>query len=318
MIKFKGQIFKKIMKCSADFTNFPVFYSPLLNHNSFNNNKAKNNHSSLPNHNANTANNSKSAPLSSFIKSNTPTYNFSISDVEKPRSFYLHDEPFYQQKSTKDFEEYYSKILCVADLLLYPELSISKGEFITQNATKLSHFPNVPSIPVDEDDRIHCICHKKDNLPMAMCSICNCWSHLQCLSISEDKIPDIFVCLYCQHSLVSGIKKQIIDLIDPIKADISNHLKVLIPIESQANKCTNDSMIQINGIPELKRIIEAMNQYVTQSRKIWTNICDVRNSFERIMRGFVWEKAQEDMETYDEASDVPEDQNSDKEKNNDE
>ena len=304
------------MKPLSDYANFPIFYSPLLIHDTFKNNKPKNNQLKSSNQN----NNSKSLPLSNFIKSSSPTYNFSINDINEPKSHYLHDKPFYQQKVTnKDANKYYSKILCVADLLLYPELSISKGEFITQNATKLSHFPNIPSIPDDEDDRIHCICHKKsDNLPMAMCSICNCWSHLQCLSISEDKIPDIFVCLYCQHSLVSGIKKQIVDLLEPIKKEVANHYKILIPIEVQANKCTHDLMIQINGIPELKRIIKIMNQYVIESRNIWVKMREVRDSFERIMRGFVWEKAQEDMETYDEASDAQEDHVSDKEKNNNE
>lgn len=293
-----------------DFSISPIFYSPLLNRDSLKSSKSKNNHYNLFNH----TQNSKSAPLSNFIKSSDPTYKFSINDVEKPKSFYLHDEPFYNEKESKnkDFEKYYSRILCVADLLLYPELSISKGDFITQNATKLSNFPNIPSISDDKFGIIHCICHKKTEIPMAMCSICNCWSHLQCLSISEDKIPDIFVCLYCQHNLVSGIKKRIVDLIAPIKTEIIDHYRI---IESQENKCTNDMMIQINGISELKRIIKMMNNYTDKSRKIWIKICEVRNNFERIMRGFVWEKAQEDMETYDEASDIEDDQNSDKEKN---
>lgn len=303
------------MKSSIDFSQSPIFYSPLFNHDTFTNTNSNNSHIKISNNNNNLTNLS----LSSFIKSSSPTYNFSLNDVTEPRSFYLHDEPFYEKEnSNEDFDEYYSKIICVADLLLYPELSISRGESITQNATKLSHFPNIPSIPIDEDDRIHCICHKKsDKLPMAMCSICNCWSHLQCLSISEDKIPDIFVCLYCQHSLVSGIKKQMIDLIAPIKKEVKQHYESLKPIENQAKKCTNDQYIQINGVPELERIIESMNQYVDESRRIWGIISEMRDSFERIMRGFVWEKAQEDMETYDEASDVQEDQNSEEEKEKD-
>ncbi|OHS94240.1 hypothetical protein TRFO_11330 [Tritrichomonas foetus] len=282
-------------------TLYPIFYSPSYNHGKLNSNETEN--SSQDSRKTNVNKNMNINSLARFIKG-PPTYLFDPNSVDKPKNELLHEE---------NIED--TKIVCTTDLLTYPELAISRGNLIAQNSTKHSHFPNVPS--VKDDDRIHCICHKKSSkLPMAMCSICNCWSHLLCYNISEDKIPDIFVCIYCQHGLVQSIKKQINLVLEPLKESIGKQYEELLSIESQAIKCSKDLMIQINGVPQLSQIQTRLNGFVENSHNIWTEILEVRDQLEKIMTSFVWEKALEDMETYDEETESQSGSNDERDSSN--
>ena len=287
-----------------------IFYSPIFNSDLSTDKSSKNVHSKLVN--SSTFHEQQSTSLSAFIAAKSPTYIFDPDDITEDKSFYLSNIPLNNQSintPSQDGKDLHSKIQLVSDLFLYPELSLSKSYFFNQNVGSLSQISNIPSIP--EIDRVHCFCHKNTKSPIIKCSVCNSWSHLKCYNLPEDRVPDIFICLYCQNALVTSMKQQIRTILATIKKRLRDHCDALTPIEKKASKSTLDKLIQINGIPQFKRICYEMNEYSQNSRKIWEEICEARDHIQKILNESLIEQSQDESESYDEAEDTLEPPKSD-------
>ena len=276
--------------------NFPIFYSPLLHHGKCKNNKSANKKALKKKKDLNAIN--KPNPISQLIKG-SPTYTFNVSSLNKSKSQLLHDEPVYDEK-----------IQCVTNFLLYPELMIAKQIIIPQEISDIANLPNIPA--EDHSEKIHCICHKKaTTLPMAMCSVCNCWSHLSCYNINEDRVPDVFICLYCQYKLVLSMKRQIDMLLEQMRHLLDNQYIKLLPIEEKIVKFSKDIMIQINGISHLNFINKKLVEYTDGLHLAWQQIYDAVVQIENIMTSIIWERTDEYGDTDDEYTDDQKESNND-------
>jgi hypothetical protein len=59
---------------------------------------------------------------------------------------------------------------------------------------------------------------------MAMCSVCNCWSHLGCYSLSAPHVPELFLCIYCQGKIVQSIKRKVVISLKEIREEFTRVL----------------------------------------------------------------------------------------------
>lgn len=68
-----------------------------------------------------------------------------------------------------------------------------------ENASYSSQRPSKAAANDDEDDEVHCICHRPDEgEPMVQCDDCRIWYHLQCLGIpSAKKLGKTWFCFRC-------------------------------------------------------------------------------------------------------------------------
>ena len=269
------------------FSDFPVFYSPLLQHGKCNSNKSIN--KKIKRKKINVLDMNYSNPRAQLIKG-PPTYTFNVLNINKSKKELLNDNPVYDEK-----------IRCTTDLLLYPELMIAKQMMIPHNTNDFSFFSNIPSS--DNSENIHCICHKKQKkLAMAMCSLCNRWSHLYCYNINEEKIPDVFVCIYCQYHLVFNIKRQVDNSLGNIRKLLDDLYVSYVSIEERAIKNSKDRMIQINCISHLNEIHSKLIKYIKYLHKTWNKIYDSYTAIDNIMASFIWDQNEEEMDGNEEES----------------
>jgi hypothetical protein len=191
------------------------------------------------------------------------------------------------------------KLNIVSGLLLYPEGDLSRNLDSLRLTTRYSDIPIVPASK--EPSAIHCICqYAGPGGPMAMCSICNCWSHLGCYSLSNSQVPELFLCLFCQAKIIQSIKRKVVISVREIREEFNRVLEVFRPVDNLARSSLIGELAKLNGQVERMEAIAQFEQFLTEAKMSWGIIREIYGKIQRILTSVVFERRlEEGMENDD-------------------
>lgn len=115
--------------------------------------------------------------------------------------------------------------------------------------------------------------------------------------LSDENVPDVFYCLYCQERIVKSVKKRISNLLNEIASEVKLVSEELHPVANECLRMTSEFMLKIVTPSELTKIGSKLERIWEGSGEAWDHIKEEYYEIQKLLSSLTLiSKSEEDWD----------------------